>query len=509
MNFVIIVLIALTFTSRIIGLGREMSLAYFYGATNISDAYLMSIAIPTIIVTIFIASLATSYIPVYQKNRTDSLAENLFTNKVMGLSLIASFFILILSLIFTPQIVPLFVSGFDSATMALTINLTRITLFAIFFMGMNQILHSFMQVKEKVLLASLSGLPFNLVAILFIVISAHTHLHFLAVGTVLAMGAQCIFLLILAKRQGFKLKPNFQLKDESVNKLLILTLPIILTNTVEQIGIMVDKNLASQFGPGAVSSLSYATRTSTALSGIFITSILIVTFPKIAKLAATENMTAMKNSLAESIVAMSLFILPAIAAVMMFAHPVISLLFGRGAFDAEAISVTSSLLFYYIFFLFGNGLTQLTSRVFISMGDSKTPMIVATITVIINIALNILLTSFVGIVGLALATSISALIGLAILLFLLRYKIGSLRLRKTVISLSKIASASVIMAFGAYFIYQYILPFNPIIALASSAVVGIGIYGILLLILRIREVDYLISAVAHQIKKRIDEKRDF
>jgi len=508
MNFVIIALIILTFISRIIGLGREMSLAYFYGATNVSDAYLMSIAIPTIIVTIFITSLATSYIPIYQKNKTDESTENLFTNKVIGLSLFASLFILIISLIFTPQIVPLFVSGFDIDTMALTVNLTRITLFAVFFMSMNQILHSFMQVKEKVLLASLSGLPFNLVAILFIVISVHTQVHFLAIGTVLAMGAQCLFLLILARRQGFKLKPNFRLSDESIKNLLILTLPIILANTVEQIGIMVDKNLASQFGAGAVSSLSYATRTSTAISGIFITSVLIVTFPKIATFAASKSMTDMKRFLSESIVVLSLLIIPAIAAVAMFAHPVVSLLFGRGAFDAEAVSVTASLLFFYIFFLFGNGLTQLISRTFIALGDSKTPMIVAAITVVINVLLNFLLTSFIGIVGLALATSISALIGLAILLFFLRRKIGSLQLKKPMISLSKITSASVIMAFGAYFIYQYILPFNAIIALTLSAMVGLGIYGILLLILRIPEVDYLISTVAKRIRKRIENKKD-
>lgn len=503
MNFVIIGLIILTFISRIIGLGREMSLAYFHGASAISDAYLMSIAIPTIIITVFITSLATSFIPIYQKNKADLATQNLFTNKVMGLVLLASCFILIISLIFAPQIISLFVSGFDSMTMTLTVNLTRITLFAIFFMSINQILHSFMQVKEKVLLAALSSLPFNLIAILFIVISAHTHIHLLAVGTVLAMGAQTLYLLILAKRQGFRLRPSFQLKDESIYKLLILTLPIILANTVEQFGIMVDKNLASQFGPGAVSSLSYATRTSTAISGIFVTSILIVTFPKIAKLTATKNMTAMKNSMAEAIVMMSLFIIPAIAAVTMFAHPVISLLFGRGAFDYQAVSITTNLLFFYIFFLFGNGLTQLVSRTFIALGDSRTPLIVAAITVGINIVLNLLLTSFIGIVGLALATSVSALMGLAILLFLLRHKIGSLRLRKTVVSLSKITSASAIMAFGAYFIYQYVLPFNAFFALVISAMVGISIYGILLLILRIQEVDYLIVTIAKKIRERM------
>lgn len=506
MNFIIIFLIVFTFLSRVIGLGREITLAYFYGTSYVSDAYLMSIAIPTVIITFVIVSLATSYVPAYQKLSGTTTEKNTFTNKVVGMTLVICLFILVAMLIFTPQIVPLFVAGFDDTTMALTVSLTRITLFAVFFMGMSLILDSFMQVKEKVLLASLSGLPFNLAAILFIVMSTQTHVYLLAVGTVIAFGLQCLYLLVLAKRHGFKLRPRFDMKDDTMRNLCLLTLPIILANTVEQIGIIIDKNLASRFEAGAVSSLTYATRVSTAISGIFITSILVVSFPKIAKQAADGNMTKMKNSLAESIVGMSLFIIPAIAAIAIFARPIVSLLFGRGAFDSDAVQVTSSLLFFYIFFLFGNGLTQLISRVFYALEDSKTPMIVAAFTVVINIILSLTLTTFMGITGLALSASISAFIGMLLLLFWLRRKAGSLRLRDTLLTLNKITGASIAMAFGAYFVYQYLTSFNAVIALLIAAVVGVGIYVLLLLILRIREVERSVSVVLEKIEKLIRRK---
>ena len=64
------------------------------------------------------------------------------------------------------------------------------------------------------------------------------------------------------------------------------------------------------------------------------------------------------------------------------------------------------------------------------------------------------------------------------------------------------------MAFGAYFIYQYVLPFNALLALFTSAIVGIMIYGILLLILRIREVDYLISTAVSQIRKWAENRKN-
>lgn len=219
-------------------------------------------------------------------------------------------------------------------------------------------------------------------------------------------------------------------------------------------------------------------------------------------------MTIMKNSLSESIVGMSLLLIPAIIAIFTFSRPIVVLLFGRGAFDAHAVSVTSRLLSFYIFYLFGNGLTQLISRVFYALGDSKTPMIVAGVTVAINIMLNFILISFMQITGLALAASMSAFIGMLLLLFLLRRKIGSLRMRDTMISLNKITGASIAMAFIAYFIFQYLAPFNATAALFITAIAGAGIYILLLLVLRIRQMQVLIAFVLNKIEQFMKKRKD-
>jgi len=503
MNFIIIALIILTFASRIMGLIREITLAYFYGASAISDAYFISIAIPTVIVTFIFTSIASSFVPTYQKLAPDDDHRNIFTNKVIGLALLLSLAVLIVSFIFTPRIVPLFTSGFDYQARNLTIGFTRITIFAIIFLGMNQVILSYMQVKEKVLLASLSGLPFNLMAILFIFISVHTEIHLLAVGILLAMGLQTLFLLFLAHLQGFRLKPRFTLNDSTVRSLIILTMPMILANAVEQIGVVVEKNIASTFGAGGVSALVYASRVIMAVSGIIVTSVLVVTFPKVSKEAAAGDIKQLKMSLGESIVGMCLFILPAIAAVAVFAQPIVSVIFGRGAFDYYAVSMTSRILFFNIFMLLGHGLSQLFTRVFFALDDSKTPMYVAAITIGVNIALNFSLTSLMGIAGIAISASISAFAGLLALIFLLRKKIGSLKMGQSLNSLKKVASASAIMAILAYLAYDALYIFSPVMALFVAALVGVVIYGILLLLLRIKEVDYLIVTIVNRLKKRL------
>ncbi|MCL1990705.1 MAG: polysaccharide biosynthesis C-terminal domain-containing protein [Defluviitaleaceae bacterium] len=305
----------------------------------------------------------------------------------------------------------------------------------------------------------------------------------------------------LMKKQRSNLPTPFKTKNETINHLELLTLPILLTYTVEQIAMKMDQHIASRFGSDAVSTLAYATSTSTVVSGIFITALLVITFPKMAKLAKPLQLTEMKHALSGSIVGMSLFMIPVIAAVTMFAHPVSMLLFQYGAFDAEAVDVMSNLLFFYSFSLLGNGLSLLISRMFFAIGDFKTPVMVAVLTVVTHFVLNVLLTSFVGITGLAVATSLSSVGGLTLLLLMLRRKVGSLQLRRTLISLNKIAGASITMAFGAYSVYQYLLAFNSIMALVVSALVGLGIYGILLLIFRIREVDYLIATTVDHMRK--------
>ncbi len=122
---------------------------------------------------------------------------------------------------------------------------------------------------------------------------------------------------------------------------------------------------------------------------------------------------------------------------MIFAEPVVSLVFGRGAFDAVAMDMTVSSLFYYSIGMLGVGLRDILSRAFYSMQDTKTPMLNASVAALMNIVLNIVLSRFMGIGGLALATSISALFCTGTLFVSLRKKAGPLGLKSVAISLLK------------------------------------------------------------------------
>ena len=192
--------------------------------------------------------------------------------------------------------------------------------------------------------------------------------------------------------------------------------PIILGSSVAQMNVLVDRTLASQIVEGGISALNYGNNINLIALGIIVASISSVLFPRISKMAVENNIKEMKKYLSETITTINILVLPITVGYMIFAEPIVQLLFGRGEFSSQAVSLTSSALFFYSIGLVAKSQRDILSNVFYSLQDTKTPMLNASIALIINIVLNIVLSKYLGISGLALASSIS-LIFCSFLLF--------------------------------------------------------------------------------------------
>lgn len=154
------------------------------------------------------------------------------------------------------------------------------------------------------------------------------------------------------------------------------------------------------------------------------------------------------------------------------------------------------------------GLRDVLTRAFYALQDTKTPMINATIAVAINIILNIVLSRFLGIGGLALATSIAGTVSAFLMFITLRKKIGPFGLRAAVISFAKIIAASLLMggiAYASFLFSRNYLSEN--IALVTAVVIGVLTYGVMILFLRIPEVDRTVAVVKRRMwdRKRAEE----
>ena len=488
----------LTIFVKLLGFGRDMALSYFYGASRISDAYLISITIPTIIFAFVGTGIATGYIPMYntvEKEKGIEAADT-FTSTIINLVMIIATGIVVVVLVFAEPIVRLFASGFDSDTLRLAVSFTQFSILSVYFYGLVFIFNGYLQVKNNFVIPALIGLPLDLLVILSIFLSTKTNVMVLALGTVVAVAFEVVLLLPFAYHKGFRYRLKFDVNNPYLKKIIFLSIPVIIGASVNEINVLIDRTMASQIAVGGITALTYANRLNLFIKGIFITSVATVIYPMISKMAAKNNMNGMKKTVSGAVNSISLLVLPASVGAMVFAKPVVSLLFGRGAFDARAIEMTAGALFFYSIGLVAIGYREILSRAFYSLQDTKTPTINAVIGMVMNIILNLILSRIMRISGLALATSVSAIVTSILLFVSLRKKIGSFGVREMLFSFLKVSIASLLMGTIAKLGFDYLVgTISQNLSLFLSIVIGAMFYLIIIYFMKIEDFDLIIRAV--------------
>lgn len=491
--------------SKVFGFGRYIVLANYYGASTISDAYLISLTIPLTIFQFMGESISTTLIPIFNEitvDRDRQRAYRYINNLITNLTLITAI-VIGLSISFAPYIVKIFASGFEGETLQLATDLTRITLLGIFFSVLMSILRGYLYSNERYYIAKLVGLPFNLIIMASTVISSFTNVYVLAYGTLLAMFSEFIIILWASVKDGFKYKFTFDIRDKYIFRMLSLATPTMIGTSVNQINKIVDRTIASRVAIGGISALNYANRLNLFIQQTFVLSISTVLYPVISKMAAENNIKGLKKSLREAVNSTSILVIPASIGAIVFSESIVRLLFMRGAFDQSALDLSSAALMFYSVGMMGFGLREILSRAFYSLQDTRTPMINASLGLLLNIILNIILSRFLGIGGLALATSIAGLFTTFLLFVSLKKKIGALGMKEMAIVIFKTLAASITMGIVAFFIYNTLNPhINELIALMIAVLIGALVYFGLIIIMKIDDVDIIVEAIRKKVKKR-------
>lgn len=498
-----IIIMAITILSKMLGFGREMVLSYFYGASYITDAYLISSTIPSVIFGFVTSAIAASYIPIYTGNRESGgkLEADKFTSRLVNILFVLCIVFIIFGSTFAEPLVRLFASGFEGETLALATSFTRISLFSMIFSGLVVIFTSYLQVNGSFATAALIGFPLNIVAIVSIILAFYRDNTILAWGLVICSASQLIFMIPMAIKKGYRHKFVIDPRDESIKKVLFMTAPIILGVSVNQINVLVDRSIASNLAVGGISALSYAQKLNGFVQGMFVVSIVTVLYPIISSMAAKSDMKGLKRIVSESINVVNLLVIPATIGFMMLSGPIVELVFGRGAFDMTASKMTADALFFYSIGMIGFGLRDVLTRVFYSLQDTKTPVRNGLLGVGINIVLNIILSRYMGIAGLALATSISAIFTTGLMFITLRNKIGAFGLREIVITFGKITIASIIMGLTAKVGYIYLASvINSSLALLIAIGVGAILYFVIILFMKIEDVDMVVAMAKKKLR---------
>lgn len=444
--------------SKITGMLRDVVLANYFGTTNISDAYLIAATVPTSIFFIIGHSLGTVYIPLYDNIKADKGvgAAQSFSNNLLNCALLLCSAIVLLLFLCTDSVVKIFAAGFDETTAQIASRLIKISAPSIYLMCIVNILGGYLQIHKNFLAPAAISLPRNFAVVVSVVVSASWGIDWLGIGLLLAYVLEVGFLLPAVLQKGYRYRAFINLRDDDLQQAKYLVTPVLIGVCVSRINKIVDRSMASTIIEGGISALTYASIINTAIQEILVTGLITILFASCAELVARNEIDQVKKKLRDTLAVISTLLIPGCVGVLVLAEPIVELILCRGEFDQHSLHMTTGALRCYTMGLLFLAVRDTLVKVFYAFKETKTTTTVSIASIVLNIILNIVLGQVIGIHGLALATSLSAIFNSIVLFVLLYKRIGDFGIAKISSVMVKSAVGSVAMGAGTYYSYQWL-----------------------------------------------------
>ena len=330
----------------------------------------------------------------------------------------------------------------------------------------------------------------------------------LAVGVMIGGVLQLVFQLPAMFRKKILLCRKTKIWHPGLKMIGKLMLPVIFGGAVYQINTLVDQLLGSLLKEGSITYLYFADRLVQFPLGIFAIAAATAVLPSLSRQAATNDVDALKDTFCYS-VRLTLFLtIPSMVGLIILREPIIALLFQRGEFSLQAARLTAGALLYYAIGLWAFSAVRIVAATFFALKDTRTPMMMATVSVLANIVLGIVLMGPLEHGGLALATSLASALNLGLLVYALRRKLGALGWRRIAQSACKTLGNAAIMGAVVWTAARMLLEAETgtftgqVAKLAVCVVIGLAVFGACSYLTGSRE----FTGVVAEVKKGIWKK---
>ena len=476
-----------TFFSRISGFIRDILVANFFGTSPFLEAFLVSFRLPNIFRSIFAEgfsdSVATPVLSEYQKDKKRIFQ---ISAHLTSLFIIVLLSVTVLGVIFAKFLVVLIAPGFltDSFKFNLAVSFTRVTFIYLFFIGLSSNFTSALYSLKKFFIPAINPIFLNISFIVGIIFFSRFFENYILVICVLVGGAlQLVVSFSALRKEGFILRfnPLAALKDKEVTRMLKLFIPRIWSSVVYQLSIFIDtifSSLTLIVGQGALAAIYYANRLIQFPFALIALSVSRVAIVDLSSYHRKGNMDDFKKLFVFSLQNIIFFIVPLSVLFIFLSRGIIEVIYLRGEFDAYSLKITSSVLFFYTFGLFFFCGIKLLVNSFYSLKDTVIPAKTATISLVANIVLSAILMFPLKISGVALGSSLAAMLNFFLLYYSLKKKIGKIEWEDTRLQFFKILFLSLVVGILSRFLWNYMFInryIKMLIVLASSLFVFISI----------------------------------
>jgi putative peptidoglycan lipid II flippase len=390
--------------SYVLGLFRDRVLAGTFGASDALDAYQASFIIPDFLFNLLVAgALSAAFIPIFTDLRTrrkykqaTQLAGNIIAVGLLVL-LIASAF----SFIFANSLTSLVAPGFNAEKHALHVLLTRTMLIAPIIFLVSNLLGSMLVSSKRFIFYGLSPALYNLGIIIgALLIAPSLGIFGVALGTIIGGALHLLIRLIDIRRAGLSFLPSFKITPE-FKQVIILMLPRMVGLTVMQVQLWAFIAIASTLGEGAVTIYSMARNFQSfpvSLIGIALATSL---FPLLAESKSRKSRQQFDHQLRQGILATLLAVIPATILMYILREEIINFFIGTGNFDQVAITSTAAVLGIYTLSIPTESLVHILARAFYALHNTLIPVVISIISIIVTILSATILTSTMGVSGIA------------------------------------------------------------------------------------------------------------
>ncbi len=502
-NATLFVIIAILL-SKISGLVRDQIMTGYFGVTYDTDAFIWADYIPNLFRVLFAESLIiAAFIPIYsaylKKNKKDDL--KIFVNSVINIIILVFIVVSVIIFIFSPEIGSLLSKiANDQLDIYKFTVMSRIMIFSLVLMSISSLATGMLNSHNIFTVPSLAPFAMNIITIISVILfSGRINIYSMAVGIMAGSLVHLVIQLPQLRVSPFRYRFTIDFKHQGVREIFALMMPILLSSGVVHLNNSVDYFFALNLGGGNTTALNLSWRVANLPLGVFSVAVVTVLYPLISRQAAVNDIKGIKESFSLGVREIGYVMMPATVGLVILSYPIIKLLFERYNFGPGDTEKVAYILIFHGLGLIFFGLLMMLNRIFYAFKNVKTPLKVASFSIIVNIILDWILIKFMDAGGLALSTSLVALCNVVILIIILKKKLGNFGGKRIFISYAKIFAAVTVMSVTVFFLWNYLENFAYkslwmlILFLFLVIILGAGIYIACTILLKMEEVKFVLG----------------
>lgn len=477
-----ILVTALTGFSTVLGFLRDVVVGAVFGAGAELDAWFVAQGVMNVVLGLIAWAMARSVTPVTSREAARERAEGTGCRGHRGFDVALTVTLVVLGAagvvvgLLAMPMTGLLAPGFSEAQTATAATLTRIVLIATVLVAATDLLAALANAHGRFAWSSLQGVPFNLIMIAAAgLLGPRYGIAALAVGYVVGSAARLLFQLPPLRALGARIRPSWELRDAGFREIARLAPPMLVGNAVVNINTLVDRAVGSTLEGGTITALSYGWRLVDLPETLVIAALLVPLYPA---MSAAGDRSELRRLVSRGLAAAVTVLTPVCVVFVVAAGPLVDTAFGYGAFDAGDVRATATAVAWYAPALLALGFRQVVVRASYALGDSRGPVIVAVLAMVVNVVGDIVLAPRLGIAGIAVATTVSLVLAAVLNAWLLHRRHAGLESRATV---TLVGRALLLAAGSGAAGVLVLIPLDGLPSLFRAAAVALVVGGVYLL----------------------------